>query len=104
MSRAAQGGSDNTVDEADDGHHLGEPIQPTEPSSNDDAIGTPAAAIETKAVPDDVDLSVEALGENMVGVRLSSSTISGKVFVEPGPARQLAADLLEAADEAESGE
>jgi len=84
---------------------LGESIDSTEPSTDaDGAIGTPAAAIETKTVPDNVDLSVEALAQDMVGIRLSSATISGKVFVEPGPARQLAADLLEAADAAENSD
>lgn len=84
---------------------LGDRITRTEPSNeNDGAIGTPAAAFDVKTIPDEVDLSVATIAEDMVAVTLSSATLSGKVMVEPEPARELAADLLEAAAAAESRE
>jgi len=91
-----------STDDAD--RQLGEPIPPTEPNNTEDAIGTPAAAIETKAVPTEVSLSVDAVAEGMVALRLRSATVSGKVMVEVAPAEQLVEDLAEAIDEAESCE
>jgi len=88
-----------STDDAD--RQLGEPIPPTEPNSDEDAIGTPAAALTTTAVPDEVDVAVEAVADGMVAVRLSSVTVEGKLMVEVEPARALADDLLEAADRAE---
>jgi len=86
----------------DDGdRQLGEPIASTEPSNSEDAIGTPAAAITTTAVPDEVDVSVDAVGERMVAIRLLSATVEGKIMVEVEPARELAEDVAEAADAAE---
>ena len=91
-----------STDDAD--RQLGEPIPPTEPNNSEDAIGTPAAAIATTAVPDEVDLSVDAVADGMVALRLRSATVEGKIMVEVEPARALAADVAEAADRAEDWE
>ena len=91
-----------STDDAD--RQLGDSIPPTNPSSDDGEIGTPAAAIETKAIPDEVDLSVDAIADGMVALRLRSSTMSGKIMVEVEPARALAEDVAEAADAAENWE
>jgi len=80
---------------------LGDPLPSTEYSDNADAIGTPAAAIETKAAPAEVDVSVDAVAEGMVALRLRSAAVEGKIMLEDEPARALAADLVEAADAAE---
>ena len=92
-----------STDDAD--RQLGEPIPPTEPNTDsEDAIGTPAASIETFATPTEVDLAVEAIGEDPVALRIDSVTISGKVILDSEPAADLRADLTEAIEAAENWE
>ena len=84
---------------------LGEPIPPTDPNSDsEDAIGTPAAAFETMAIPDEVDLSVEAIASGTVALRISSVTMSGKIILDTDPAADLRDDVEEAIAAAENWE
>jgi len=92
-----------STDDAD--RQLGEPITPTEPKDeSDDAIGTPAASIEAFATPTEVDLAVEAIGEDTVALRIDSVTISGKVILDTEPAADLRDDVAEAIEAAENWE
>jgi len=92
-----------STDDAD--RQLGEPIPPTDPNSDsEDAIGTPAAAFETMTIPDEVDLSVEAIAEGMVALRIRSVTMKGKIILDTDPAADLAADVEEAVAAAENWE
>ena len=89
----------------DGDRQLGDAIDRTEPNNDsDDAIGTPAASIETFATPTEVDLAVEAIGEDTVALRIDSVTISGKVILDTEPAADLRADLTEAIEAAENWE
>ena len=89
----------------DGDRQLGEPIPPTEPNSDsEDAIGTPAAAFETMTIPDEVDLSVEAIAEGMVALRIRSVTMKGKIILDTDPAADLLDDVTEAIDAAENWE
>ena len=92
-----------STDDAD--RQLGEPIPPTEPNNDsEDAIGTPAASIETFATPTEVDLAVEAIAEDTVALRIDSVTISGKVILDTDPAADLRDDVEEAIAAAENWE
>jgi len=92
-----------STDDAD--RQLGEPIPPTEPNSDsEDAIGTPAAAFETMTIPDEVDLSVEAIAEGMVALRIRSVTMKGKIILDTEPAADLRDDVTEAIEAAEDWE
>ena len=84
---------------------LGEPIPPTDPNTDsEDAIGTPAAAFETMTIPDEVDLSVEAIASGTVALRISSVTMSGKIILDTDPAADLRDDVEEAIAAAENWE
>ena len=92
-----------STDDAD--RQLGEPIPPTDPNDkSDDAIGTPAAAFETMTIPDEVDLSVEAIASGTVALRIRSGTMKGKIILDTDPAADLLDDVTEAIEAAENWE
>jgi len=89
----------------DANRQLGDAIERTKPQTeNHDAIGTPAASIQTFATPTEVDLSVEPVAEDMIALRINSVTMNGKIILDTEPAAQLLDDVDEAIEKAENGE